>query len=662
MRDFRIASKQTVACLIIGLILLCSGGFFYQSPEKTDKIYSEALADYNAGNYQNSYYLFSKISFFSPLKSAAVYHQGECARMLEDKKSAIKQYRFLYNNYKRNPLNTRARYLAGEQLIDVDAASARKCFENIIKKSPNTEYAIASQYYLGVLVYNKYFDENGKLKQNIPASDRNYIEKSFRHYIKTAPSGRHAFNAVKKWENLGGDINKDDYLLMANTAYMFADYEKAANLLQKVEPAEGWTLMVKNFNALNRYPQVRYYTEYGLKNYSKYPKAEDIEEVIDIYLKIQPDKTDALNKLVALSPFKGADYIMKLKCSSLPANERFGCFNSMYLKYPQGKYAPDALSNIYFAKIKSHDYAAAKKIGNDYLNKYADTKDAPLVMFWLGKISEKTENYDIYSKYYKSVISRYPDSYYAYRAYLKLNHYNNPLILNNIHPAAVVYPYKYANKTLIVKLVELNDYEVVNELCRDDNFIKSWVYYQKGEYPQSVILARNAMEKLKDKPDKYDLRWRLVYPIHYYEEITKYAAPFANNVPLMLSIIKEESHFDPLAQSSVGASGLMQLMPSTATEIVSRREGLSSDLFSIENNIKLGNIYYAQLRALLSGFDVSAVAAYNGGVGMVNFWKSSLYYNDTDEFVEQIPYVETKNYVKKVFKSYWNYIRIYQEQ
>jgi soluble lytic murein transglycosylase len=65
------------------------------------------------------------------------------------------------------------------------------------------------------------------------------------------------------------------------------------------------------------------------------------------------------------------------------------------------------------------------------------------------------------------------------------------------------------------------------------------------------------------------------------------------------------------------------------------------------------------LRNNLEGYDVSAIAAYNGGIGSIKAWKSTLHYNDTDEFVEQIPYAETKNYVKKVFRSYWNYIRIY---
>jgi soluble lytic murein transglycosylase len=57
--------------------------------------------------------------------------------------------------------------------------------------------------------------------------------------------------------------------------------------------------------------------------------------------------------------------------------------------------------------------------------------------------------------------------------------------------------------------------------------------------------------------------------------------------------------------------------------------------------------------------DLYAVTAYNGGIGSVNKWFKSIIYNDVDEFVEQIPYPETKNYVKKVFRSYWMYGNIY---
>ena len=86
---------------------------------------------------------------------------------------------------------------------------------------------------------------------------------------------------------------------------------------------------------------------------------------------------------------------------------------------------------------------------------------------------------------------------------------------------------------------------------------------------------------------------------------------------------------------------------------------VSETLFNPSMNIKLGNYYYLFLKRNLEGQDISSVAAYNGGIGSIQRWKTALHYNDTDEFVEQIPYSENKNYVKKVFRTYWNYIRIY---
>ena len=177
-----------------------------------------------------------------------------------------------------------------------------------------------------------------------------------------------------------------------------------------------------------------------------------------------------------------------------------------------------------------------------------------------------------------------------------------------------------------------------------------------------MLTARDAMEKIENKPDKHDLRWRLVYPVMYYDEVQKFALETGNNAPLILSLIREESYFDPLAQSVVGASGLMQIMPATALEINSKFSlgmDTSSALFNPYLNIKLGNYYYEFLRKNLEGYDVSSIAAYNGGIGSIKNWKTSMRYNDTDEFIEQIPYPETRNYVKKVFRSYWNYIRIY---
>lgn len=629
----------------------------YQSPAKTDEIYSAALKDFEDGNYQNSYYLFSKIGLFSKLKPISIYHRAECARMLNDDKSELKQYQLLFNNYPKHKLSIRSRYLAGQKLIQDRPQLAKKYFEYIIHNAPETDYAIAADYYLGVILKNKY--EHAKI---FPQSVKDDIQNHFRHYIEKVPSGKLAMSAVNDWLSTEMEISKDDYLLMARTCYLFGEYEKAKELLGKTSISESWTLDVKNSYALKNYSRAKYLTENGLQKHAQYVSEDDIIDAVDIYTKLAESKSNAVERLLGISSGKGRDYLLNLKCQNVAQKDKAACYSYLYLKYPNGRFSADALSNIFFAKIKSRDYENAKKIGRDHLNKFPDSNSTPMVMYWMGKLGEKTNNYQEYTSYYKSVIDKYPDSYYAYRAYLKLSGITGPLITNYINPKPVVYPYKYAHNNIIVKLVELKDFDIISELTDNDDFEKSWVLYKKGDYSHSMLVARDAMEKIKDKPDKYDFRWRLVYPVIFYDDIKRYSDEAGNNPPLMLALTREESYFDPLAQSVVGASGLMQLMPSTASEINAKYKlgmNISYALFNPYSNIKLGNYYYNFLKRNLEGYDISSVAAYNGGIGSIQRWKTSLHYNDTDEFVEQIPYPETQNYVKKVFRSYWNYIRIY---
>lgn len=651
MIDWDLKKRVIAASGIVVLIGAIGFGMIYQTPQKTDKIFSAALEDFNKGNYQNSYYLFSKVGILSDLKPVAIYHRAECAKMLGDDKSELKQYEILFNNYPKHKLSTRSRYLAAQMLVKEKPQIAKKYFEYIITQASNTDYAIASEYYLGVILKNK--------NQNT-ASVKEDIQNYFRHYLKKAPSGRLALNAVNNWLDVDYNISSDDYLLMANTCYLFGEYEKAAELLKKADQNENWALDVKNSYALNDYSRAKNLTENGLQKRSQYVDEDGIIEAIDIYLQLSQTKPQAVDRLLSLSTGKGREYLLSLKCENVSQNDKTACYSNLYLKYPNGRFSADALANIFFAKIKSGDLENAKKIGRDHLNKFPDSNSAPMVMFWMGKLAEKTQNYEEFITYYKGVIKNFPDSYYAYRAYLKLSKHRGPLITSYLNPKPVVYPYKYSRSNIIVRLVNLKDYDVVNELAIGDDFIKSWVLYEKGDYSRSARIARDAMEKIKEKPDKYDLRWRLVYPVIYYDDIKKYANETGNNAPLMLGLIREESYFDPIAQSAVGASGLMQLMPSTAAEINSKFSlGMNAELFNPRSNIKLGNYYYEFLRKNLEGYDISAVAAYNGGIGSLKKWKTSLHYNDTDEFVEQIPYPETKNYVKKVFRSYWNYVRIY---
>ena len=220
----------------VAVILLVGGVSFaalYQSPERTDEIYTAALDDFSKGNYQNAYYLFSKITLFSNLKPIAIYHRAECAKMLEDDKSELKQYQFLFNNYPKHKLSIRSRYLAGQKLVETKPNLAKKYFEYVIHNAPDTDYAIASDYYLGLILKNKY--AGAKI---VPQSVKDDIQNHFRHYLEKAPSGKLAMNAVNEWLDVSDEILKDDYLLMARTCFLFEEYEKAREILHKTDVTE----------------------------------------------------------------------------------------------------------------------------------------------------------------------------------------------------------------------------------------------------------------------------------------------------------------------------------------------------------------------------------------------------------------------------------------
>ena len=431
-------------CLISGIAF----AYLWQPNSKSMDIYKTALEDFANKDYQNSYYLFSRISFLSDLKPFAIYHQSQCAKELGDKKSEMKQYQLLFNNYRKNKLSVRSRYLAAQMLVDENPSLATNYFQYILEKYPHTDYAIASEYYIGQINLQKY-----KTQKIFPNSEKNNIENCFRHYLKKAPQGRLALNAANNWLTLDKEISPDDYLLIAQTYFLFEDYQKVKALLTKIELKYGWALDIKNSYALKNYARVKSLAVYGLKNYTSFVDEQDIHEVVDIYLKTADSKKDAIDFLYNVSAANGKDYVWNLKCGSTQSQYQSSCYKQLYINYPNSIFGADALSNIFFDMIKSKDYKNAEKVGKDYLNKFAEGKAAPMVLFWLGKISQHNGKYEESTSLYKSVISKYPDTYYAYRAYIAARHLKTSLFAIDIKPLPVVYPYKGISKNdVILKL------------------------------------------------------------------------------------------------------------------------------------------------------------------------------------------------------------------
>lgn len=616
--------------------------------------YSAALEAYKSSDYEKAYEEFGKVPSGSSLKPPALFRQARCATNMDKKELAIKKYNRIVHSRAKSSIAPISEYNMANLMFEIQDKGAKWHFKHIIKKYPNSDYAVASQYYLGLIEIAN------------PPKNQRWLDKSknrafiyFKTYIEESPDGRFSMKAIDEIKKLNLKLTNYDNLLIAKSYYANGEYLKAKDFLFKTTLAESWSDFARNEYRLGNKDKAISYAEQGLKKHASNTPNKDVYEVIDNYIASFPTRKEGITKLVNMNlDSTGADYVAYLNCNEVVAqNVKEACYRTLYEKYPNGQFSADSLYNIFIAKYLQKKYYDAQRLGFLHLKKFPDVNSSPAVTYYMGKIAFKLKHYDSANNYYKQVVAKYPDSYYAFRANFNLYKDDGLFPFLELNPKPVVFPYKKSlDNNLVVKLAYLKDYDLVGELCKNDKFIQSWIAYQKENYTVSAVLARNGMEELETKPSFEDLRWRLVYPSHYYDIVDRVKG---NNNPIILqAIIKEESHFNPYAKSAVGASGLMQLMPATYNEVV-KKHNLPKDLSAETANITAGSLYYASLKRMLGNKDLYTIAAYNGGIGSVTNWFSKLIYNDTDEFVEQIPYPETKNYVKKVLRSYWVYGNIY---
>lgn len=190
----------------------------------------------------------------------------------------------------------------------------------------------------------------------------------------------------------------------------------------------------------------------------------------------------------------------------------------------------------------------------------------------------------------------------------------------------------------------------------------SMMLNEVGAYHHALRLVRSRFrEKLERTGGAVaDGLWSVAYPTGLIPTIKMSGAngvdPF-----LVAAIIREESQYDRKAVSRVGAIGLMQVMPATANAVAQqhRLPSLSrEDLFDQETNIRIGARYVEQLFTQFAGNVVQTIAAYNAGPIVVGTWAAAYRGRSEDEFVELIQYQETRQYVKRVLRSYKEYLRL----
>ena len=643
--------------LAIFLLIFTVGYFAYNQVSAESRgieNYSKALEIYKNSDYEAAYQEFAKVPSGSALKHSALFRQARCATNMDKKELAIKKYNKIVHSRTHTSIGPISEYNMASLMYEIKDKRAKKHFKRIIKKYPTSDYAIASHYYLGLIeMSNPTINKHKMLK----SKEQAFI--NFKTYLEKAPDGRFAIKSINEIKSLGIQLSKYDNLLIAKAYYSNGEYAKAKSFLSKTALEESWADFAKNEYKLGNKENANYYTELGLKNHASNTENQDVYDVIDSYISTFPTRKEGIQKLDSLKvESTGADYIAYLNCNEVVAADiKDACYRTLYEKYPSGQFSADSLYNMFISKYLQKKYYDAQRLGFLHIKKFPNVNSSPAVTYYMGKISFKLKHYETANSYYKQVITKYPDTYYAMRANYNLYKDDGAYPFYELNEKPVVFPYKKSlDNNLVVRLAYLKDYDLVEELCKQDKFIQSWVAYEKKNYTISAVLARKGMEELQVKPPFDDLRWRLVYPLHYYNIV--YNVKGNNNPIILESIIKEESHFNPFAKSYVGATGLMQLMPATYNEVV-QKHNLPSNLNLETANITAGSYYYSGLKKVLGNKDLYAIAAYNGGIGSVTNWFSKLIYSDTDEFVEQIPYPETRNYVKKVLRTYWVYGNVY---
>ena len=155
---------------------------------------------------------------------------------------------------------------------------------------------------------------------------------------------------------------------------------------------------------------------------------------------------------------------------------------------------------------------------------------------------------------------------------------------------------------------------------------------------------------------------KILYPFPYREKVEKNAARYRVDRFLAISVMKVESNFVEDATSKSGAVGLMQIMPDTANWIATQLDEKPPSIKQLHNcdtNIKYGIWYLAELEDEFFGNDVLALAAYNAGRGNVHHWMENKGWRKNFSDVDEIPFNETRNYVKKVLACKKKYSELY---
>ena len=336
-------------------------------------------------------------------------------------------------------------------------------------------------------------------------------------------------------------------------------------------------------------------------------------------------------------------------------------------------------------RAKAGDFRGAWEWAQPITKNNQDSDLAPEAAYWVGRWATRLGRSQDAKASFEYVLTKHPGSYYAWRSAqmlgLNVGDFNT---VRTITPQVVrsqQRPMLPAGSPALQELHQLGQDRDAWTLWHTefDNFVKPTVAEQ---FTDGILLLavgqnirglnqvesigwwretpeeRSQVTAMKQQPGY----WHALYPFPFLEYTQTWSEKHQLNPLLVTALMRQESRFEPAIRSSAGALGLMQVMPSTGKWIA---EIINLKTYALDNpndNIRLGTWYLDHTHETYNNNSLLAVASYNAGPGNVTKWINQFGTNDPDEFVEAIPFPETKGYVEHVFENYWNYLRLYNPE
>jgi soluble lytic murein transglycosylase len=376
---------------------------------------------------------------------------------------------------------------------------------------------------------------------------------------------------------------------------------------------------------------------------------------------------------------------MSLVANDVPSAIQF--YGDLAQRFPDSSMAPTAHWHAAWLNYRLGDKKTAGKMLDDQIVRYPREMHVAAAIYWRGVIYQEVEsNPAAATACYRKVVSAFHHYYYADLARQRLAALHASPLADEEAPtlpqlARVADPEVpeltdqvpqdevHVERAQLLANAGLNQYIVPEIAASPDS--STWRAYAEAQLYSSYGENWRAMRVLKQKVRSYfsipiaslpRSYWNLLFPQPYWPTLLRNSQQQGLDPYLVASLIRQESEFNPSVVSYANAWGLMQLLPRVGKGLAKQervRPFRTAYLLNPDVNLKLGAVYLRELMNEFQGQPEYALAAYNAGDDRVKTWLANGPYASLPEFVESIPFTQTREYVQAILRNREIYRKLY---